>query len=291
VGAAGAAEVAGLREARPATEPFVAALLAGRAFAPTTRRATAAERRQLRGARILSGRFFVYRYVPEERLPRPERPPQPEAPGLAAGETSFQWPETEPTLPLPRVDRRIRPGADYLVAELVFAYPTPEWGDINWRALVELETGSILYLRALAASVNGLVFLHDPVTESGNAANGPNQTSAVLNPFRDDVVLPNLNAPSGGVQSLAGARVTLSERETPVVAGPTQPAGTDFDYDARTNDFAAVNAYYHAERFFALFESLGFPLATYFDGTTCPVPVEDRGLGNSINSDCVGTGG
>ena len=33
---------------------------------------------------------------------------------------------------------------------------------------MELETKSVLYLRALAASVNGQVFKHDPITISGN---------------------------------------------------------------------------------------------------------------------------
>jgi hypothetical protein len=274
------------------TESLVGDLLAGGVLQSRARRATNAERQQIRGARVLSGRFFVYRYRPEERLPRQEQPtppPKPQEPGLT-GDQAPQLAGIEPTLPLPPVDRRIRAGADYLVAELVFAYATPTWGDINWRALVELETSSILYLRALAASVNGLVFLHDPISESGNVMNGPSQTNTVLNPFRDDVTLPNLNAPSAGVQSLVGSRVALSEEESPTIAAPTEATGTDFDYPVRTNNFSAVNAYYHVDRFFALVESLGFPLATYFNGTTFPVPVDHRGLGSAINAHCNGTG-
>lgn len=276
---------------RSDTEAFVGDLVEGRAFRRTSRRATAAEREERRGARILSGRFFIYRYDPDERLPKPEKPAEPPEPPIGFTlEETFQSPERVPTLPLPPVDRRIRAGADYLVSELVFRYVTPEWGDINWRALVELETGSILYLRALAAEVNGFVFLHDPISESGNNANGPTATTAVLNAFRDDVVLLNLNAPVAGTQSLAGSRATLSEEESPTVAGPTQPTGTDFDYDVRTNNFAGVNAYYHTNRFFDLVENLGFPLGAYFGGTTFPVPVDHRGLGNNINAHCVGTG-
>lgn len=280
-----------LDEGRSATESLVANLLAGRAF-QRPRRLTASERKRVRGARIISGRFFIYRYVPDERLPRQEKPLQsvPESPSLTYSDELQQWPETEPTLELSPVDPRLRAGADYLVAEVIFTYTTPKWGDINWRALVEVGTNSILYLRALAAAVNGLVFVHDPISESGNATNSPNQTNAVLNTFRDDVVLANLNAPSGGVQSLVGSRVTLSEWETPTVVAPTQPIGIDFDYDVRTNNFSAVNAYYHVDRFFALVEDLGFPLSTYFDGTTFPVLVDHRGLGNSINAHCVGTG-
>ena len=48
-----------------------------------------------------------------------------------------------------------------------------------------------------------------------------------------------------------------------------------FNYDARTNNFAAVNAYY-TDRFFTLVESLGFPIATYFNNTTFPLTVDHR---------------
>ena len=276
-------------EAKPSeTAGFVGELMAGRAFRRSSRRPTAAERDKTRGARIISGRFFIYRYDPDERVPRDEKPAQPDPViGLAGEEEGFQAPERTPTLPLPPVDRRIRAGADYLVAEIIFTYVTPEWGDINWRVLVELESDSILYLRPMAASVNGLVFLHDPVSESGNNANGPAATTATLNAFRDDVVIPNLNAPSGGVQSLIGSRVALSEQEAPTVAAPTQPTGNDFDYEVRTNNFSAVNAYYHTERFFALVAGMGFP-NSYWGGTVFPVPVDHRGLGGAINAHCVG---
>lgn len=282
------------QEERSQTATFVGELVAGRAFKRTSRRATDAEREATRTARLLSGRFFIYRYDPDERLPKPEKPAEPPPVLGLTGEPeeALQSPERVPSLPLPAVDRRIRAGNDYLVAELVFRYATPEWGDINWRALVELETNSILYLRALADEVNGLVFLHDPVSESGNAGNGPNQTNLVLNPFRDDVVLPNLNAPAGGQQALSGSRVALSDIE-PVspLNPPTMPSGTDFDFEVRTNEFAAVNAYYHVDRFFRLVEELGFPLSTYFGGTTFPVPTDHRGFsGVGINAHCNGTG-
>ncbi len=279
-------------ERKTETGPFVADLLRGYAFRRTTGRAAEAARRRARRARLLSGRFFIYRYDPDERLPRQPEPQEPGPDiGLAGDEAGSPLVEdTEPTLPLPPVSDSIEPGADYLVAELVFFYPTSEWGDINWRALVELETGSVLYLRALAAHVNGKVFVLDPVTESGNAANGPAANSATLNGFKDDEPLLNLDAPVGGIQSLTGSHVALSEEESPVVTAPTESTGTDFDYDARTNNFAAVNAYYHANRFFDLVADLGFPLASYFGGTTFPVPVDHRGLGTAINAHCVGTG-
>lgn len=274
-------------EPEPETSRFISDLLAGRAFKRSKKPSE-----QAAGSRWISGRFFVYRYVPEDRLSSQEEGPKDDSPepNLAGEKGSPGLQPPEPTMPLPPVDRRIRPGRDYLVAEVVFHFPTPQWGDINWRALVELETGSILYLRGLSAAVDGLVFVGDPITESGNAANGPDQSNATLNPFRDDVSLPNLNAPVAGQQLLAGSRVTISNKTDPAIAAPTQATGSDFDYQVRTDDFAAVNAYFHVERFFQLVEDLGFPLSAYFDGTTFPVVVDHRGLGGVINAHCPGTG-
>lgn len=236
--------------------------------------------KRMRG-RVIQGRFFVYRYVADGRY----------APGAGKGDLTTPLSAPPPYLDLPPVDDSIRDGADYLVAEVTFHQPIADWGALNWRALVEVETGSTLYLRALADTVDGLVFQHDPMTESGNAANGPGATTAVLNPFRDDVTLLNLNAPANGTQALQGSRASLTDIENPTVAAPTQPTGSDFDYDVRTNEFAAVNAYYHSDRFFGLVENLGFNLATYFNGTAFPMEVDHRGFGgNIINAHCIGNG-
>ena len=132
-------------------------------------------------------------------------------------------------------------------------------------------------MRALAANVNGQVFKHNPITISGNPVHSPDQSNEILNPFRTSEVLNNLNLPVGGIQSLSGTRVNITNVENPNIAPPTNPTGADFNYNVRTNDFAAVNAYYHTELFFALVESLGFPLDTYFNNTTFPLPVDHRG--------------
>ena len=80
---------------------------------------------------------------------------------------------------------------------------------------------------------------------------------------------------------------------SPNTASPTPPAATGFNYEVRTNEFAAVNAYYHVDEFFAELDSLGFDPATYFGTTTWPLRVDHRGLGgdgNTINAHCVGNG-
>ena len=155
----------------------------------------------------------------------------------------------------------------------------------------------MLYLRALAASVNGQVFKHDPITISGDLVSTPNQDNIILNSYRTSEVLENLNAPVAGTQHLNGSRVTVVDLELPTIAPPTNPIAVDFNYVPRTNDFAAVNAYYHTERFLELVESLGFPIPSYFPGTAFPIEVDHRGLGNPsnpmgniLNARCVGDG-
>ncbi|ORV33328.1 hypothetical protein AWB99_08285 [Mycolicibacterium confluentis] len=234
--------------------------------------------------RLIRGRFFIYRFDDSKRV---TDQPQQDRDGAKHG---AQLCETPPELPLPPVPDTIQDDAWYLVAELIVRLPYAG-SRMNWRLLVDVQTNTILYARALASGVNGLVFTYDPITSTGTATNTPDQGNAVLDPLRDDVVLPNLNAPVGGVQSLQGSLVTLQDLEPLTVAAPTQPTGSDFDYQVRTNEFAAVNAYYHNNRFFELVAALGFPLATYFDGTTFPVDIDYRGDGgDNVNAHCIGDG-
>lgn len=245
-------------------------------------KASKADKDQQASLRLIRGRFFVYRYDAAKRTHDPHPVDQP-----LCG--------TPPTLPLPPVPKSILDGAWYLVAELVFRLPY-EGDRMNWRMLVEVESNTILYVRALASGVNGLVFKYDPITSSGTATNTADKSNAVLNPHRNDEPLANLNAPTGmpSTQSLQGTWAALTELKTPTVAAPTRPAGSDFNlWNARTNDFAAVNAYYHTDRFFRLVADLGFSLTgagAYFDGTAFPVEVDHRGLGNSVNGHCIGDG-
>ncbi|HSE17957.1 MAG TPA: S1/P1 nuclease [Pyrinomonadaceae bacterium] len=241
-------------------------------------------------ARAIRGRFFVYRYDAANRVPTvalqhretldessTETPdaPAPEPPG-------------RPILELPPVDQSIENGDWRVVSEVTFALTTPEYGQLNWRALLDVETDSVLLLEPLVAGLNGLVFLRDPITK-GTATATAATSNSVLNPFRDVVELPNLDAPANGMQSLRGRFAAVVERHPPVIAAPTKPVGEEFNFDVRTNDFAAVNAYYHVDRFFALVESLGFPSQQYFDGTNFPIDVDHRS-GNEINAHCGSNG-
>ena len=201
-------------------------------------------------------------------------------------------PTGHPTLPLPPVHRSIRDGKHYVVRAVYFSFDFPPARPLHWVAIIEVETASVLLAYPFIANVMGWVFKADPATLGGPTADAG---SAALNRWRAPVKLEGLAAPVDGTQTLSGTRVTVTDVSTPRVAPPTRPAGKDFKYDARSNDFAAVNAYYNVDRIFRLVEELGFPIADYFPGTTFPSPVDHRGhfdkaspRGNEINAHCAG---
>jgi len=195
-----------------------------------------------------------------------------------------------PTLPLPEVHSSLRDGAHYVVRAVNFSFDFPPIRPLHWVALIEVQTGSVLLLRPFIDNVTGLVFLADPATLGGPAANAEN---SALNPLRSEVTLPGLRAPAKGVQALRGKRIRIADVIAPPVAPPTKPAGKSFAFSARSNNFAAVNAYYNCDRVFQLVERLGFSVADYFPNTKFPTRVDHRGhygktkpLGIEINAHC-----
>jgi len=236
------------------------------------------------GVRLLSGKFFIYKYDPKKRYAG--KPSQPDD-KKSAREILIEEQDV-PLIKLPPVSDKVKTGRAYLIAEMIFKYNPPGFDGLVWLILVELETGSILYIECMTCGVNGLVFKRDPMVKTGNLTITSDDSNAALNPHRDDVTLADLSAPVAGVQSLTGTYVTITNEESPNTAAPTEPTGTDFDYDVRTNNFGAVNAYYHQTELIKTIEGLGFPRATYFNGTTFPIPVDHRGMGaasgNTINA-------
>lgn len=231
--------------------------------------------------KLIRGRFFIYRYDAKHRLT--------DFPDAATQGSQDSEPEEELTLPLSDIPKAIKDGDWRFAAELIVRLPY-KGRRLNWRLMVDVETDTVLYLRALASGVNGLVFTYDPITSTGDNSNDATQSNAVLNPLRDDVILEGLDPPAGGTQSLSGNFVTVTDVEAPAIAAPTQPVGSDFDYNARSDEFSAVNAYYHNDRFFRLVEDLGFSISDYFDGTSFPVDIDHRGIGGANNAHCIGDG-
>jgi zinc metalloprotease ZmpB len=231
--------------------------------------------------KITGTRLVVYQYEAAKRQPEAESP----------GEEDELVAHEHPTLELPPLPPSIVEDRHYVSAVVHFELGTRLFPQLNWRAIIDVTTGAVLHLRPFVDDVSALVFEEDPITTAPSGP-PPSATSALLNPKRAKVSLPDLNPPSSGTQALQGSIVKVADVELPAVAPPTEPTGVDFDFDARTNDFAAANAYYHCDRFFRLVQSMGFNLASYFGPTPFPNPVDHRGLGgNLINAHCVGLPG
>jgi zinc metalloprotease ZmpB len=228
-------------------------------------------------------RLMIYQHD-ETRLRHATARPSETGSGILSG---------RPTLPLPSVHFSIRDGAHYVVSAVYFSFDFPPIRPLHWVALIEAETLSVLLLRPFIDNVTGLVFEADPVTLAGGPR--PRAGNAALNRLRSTVTLPSLAPPVKGTQALRGSNVRLSDVVSPKVTPPTRPAGRDFKFNARTNNFAAVNAYYNCDRVFRLVEDLGFSVARYFPGTKFPSPVDHRGhydkshpKGDEINAHCAG---
>jgi len=236
--------------------------------------------------------LVIYRYESAKRAPPAPRRSSPAGSVEDAHRDALA--SDVPTLPLPPVAEHIHEGHHYVCARIDFALSGSLYRILHWTALIDVESLSVLYLIPYDSGVNGMVFEIDPVTTNGGPA--PSGTSATLDPIRVSEVLPGLVSPVAGTQSLVGDNVQLSDVEAPAIAAPTEPTGTDFNFNARTNNFAAVNAYYHCDKFFRLLDGMGFTRAGYFGGSAFPSPVDHRGsinvaTGIEINAHCLGTAG
>lgn len=219
-------------------------------------------------------RPFYYRYDPAQRIDPEVKANQ--------GKRGLEGPP--PTLPLPPVPEAIQPGRFRLVNEVLFSLPIENEGVINWRSLVDIETGAVLYLRAGVAHATGMVYLQDPITTTG--ANPPTSPVAALDALRTTVTFVGLAPPAGPGpnQSLVGEFVQLTERDPPPVVPPSQPTPFEFNGSVSTDMFAAANGYHNTDRLFRLVQSMGITVSDYFDGTTFPVLVDHRGFGGAVNA-------
>lgn len=239
------------------------------------------------GELVINGQSrLIYRYDPAQRIDPAATNPSTEALQGAP-----------PTLPLPPVPATITAGQHYVVNEVLFTLPAPGFGPVNWRAFIDVDTGTVLYLRAFVACATGMVFRVDPVTATGNTALRPTSSETLLNPLRSSISLDGLNPPNGGApQDLRGKFVRLVNITPPAIQPPTQPQPGNFAFNTSSDDFAAVNAYHHCDGLFRLMQGMGFDLDSYFDGTVFPVQVDHRATignncagGNCINASAPGT--
>jgi hypothetical protein len=232
--------------------------------------------------RLHESRWRLFRYDENERF-------HPETRTVRKGRAKTSAP---PSLALPQVDSALRHGQHYLVTEVLFGFPQPGFAELNWRAFIEVDSGSVLYLRSFAACARAQVFERDPRSRSNDPAVVATATNALLNPWRQVVTLVGLTAPAPGAnQALRGDFVEVRDIEAPTVAPPTRAVGADFDDDARSDTFAAANAYHLVDGMFRIMQGLGFTITGaggYFDGTSFPVPVDHRGKNGDVNAHCLG---
>lgn len=116
------------------------------------------------GVAINAQRLLVYKYDPQSRQETEEDETHESGVDVAV-----------PTIELPPLRDSINSGAFIVCREVLFTWPLPNFGDINWRAFVEVNTGSVVYLRALMASIHAYVYTMDPFTRLG--ATGPPTTA------------------------------------------------------------------------------------------------------------------
>lgn len=199
------------------------------------------------------------------------------------GETRARFRCPAPALPLPRVPEEIREGVHYRVTEVLFTLELPGRGELNWRALVEVGSGAVLYLRAFVSCVSGMVFIRDPYSTTGDSSITPRSRGRVLDPLRTRVQLPGIRLPASPLAkvTLAGEFVQLFGFGAPPIPPPEVDLPGDFSFPVRTDDFSAVNAYFHCDGMFRLMQEMGFNVRACFDGTSFPVFVDHRGLGET----------
>jgi len=188
---------------------------------------------------------------------------------------------------LQKLSKSVSDGQHYVVYEILWRGAlkkgTPP---VNWRSLVEPTKGDLLYIRALVACVTGLVYEKDPQTQTGDIVLASASTST-LDSYRNNETLHGLV--SNSPQDLVGEFVEIVDHRPIIAAPPTVPSVPGhFAFSADTDDFSAVNAYFHVDRCFRTMQEYGYNIASYFSGTTFPIPVDHRGVGGVVNANCPG---
>ena len=181
-----------------------------------------------------------------------------------------------------RVDHahRLVPG---LKIDVVAYTDTTKTDTASYRCIWDAE-GEELRLRSvqlLGSNCIGAVFASDPVSRRGDPSITPDLGAYELDPLSEDVKLAGLlPVASGGQQSLIGDLIKLAGTagtQNPLGIDPPQANGGAFQFSTRTDDFAAVNAYYHCDCAFRMAKDFGCTAGGYFQSTQFPVRVVHRG--------------
>lgn len=233
-------------------------------------------------------RFLIYQYDPANRI---------DTGGSSGVQPSQAVLHTNPpTLPLPAVPVSIEPMRHYVVSEVLFSMAVPNWGTLNWRAFVEVETCAILYLRAFVACCTGDVFPVDPPTLTGKTWITPASPNGDLAQAAHNVALLGLcSVQNATTQKLKGEFVEISELQAPLSTPPIA-TGPPFNFSyaprCQATDFSAVNAYYHCDAAFRMVEqwmtTAKSTIKDYFKKTGLPMKVDHLAQVPNQNTDCFG---
>jgi hypothetical protein len=155
-------------------------------------------------------------------------------------------------------------------------FPVASGDPIAHRILFDPLEEKLLHKAPIASACAGYAFLNDPDSKTGGFALRPHSRADLLNPQRDPVSLLDLDHDGGGRRKLTGARIAVRQKSAlgdeynpPVQAPP-------FAFSARTNEFAAVSAYFHCDSMVSLIEGFGFPLCDRCNNRAMSLTVEHR---------------
>ncbi len=203
----------------------------------------------LKHLRIVDRRMWVYEYDQLARFyPRPPDGLIPDDYGTQSDDPLHEMP---PTLPLPPVPASIVDHLHYVVSEVQFRLAVPDLGEIGWQAFVEVETCSILYLRALVAAATGKAYITEPVSDAGKKLT-PVMTSTTLYQACSTVTLATV--PTDHPTTLAGPYVQMVD---PINSNHQLPA-CEFDYQPHADplNFSSVSGYFHVVAAFEMIDAL-----------------------------------
>ena len=195
--------------------------------------------------------IFIYRYDERARL------------GLMEANTfGFQHRD------LGRLHRR----RDRFVTEVVARSQGTGDAGLWWRALIDLETGAALYLRALAANVSPQVLLFgaDPVTLDGAAHTltfGPGNWDAELDRYRGQLTPIDVPADETIMRSefVEVVEIAPPPLRPPDVTGAGALESRDLYLPyVRGDYFARATAVYHLDRCVRTLKSIGVDVEDFF---------------------------
>jgi hypothetical protein len=147
---------------------------------------------------------------------------------------------------------------------------------IAHRVLFDPTTDTLIRKAPIASACAGYAFLNDPASKTGGFRLRPDSCAASLDQQRDPVALDDLDHAGGGRRALSGPRVKV---RNPAALGQQYDPPKQmppFAFSSRSNEFAAVSAYYHCDSMMQLIEGFGFSLADHFRNVVLPLTVEHR---------------